>query len=192
MVCMTQMGLAGGQDDEPIVVQREIRTRLYASPCGGLLLGAVDGQLCLCDWEVAAGRERVRRRVARMLEAGYAAGTDEVLDHAARQLDEYFGGMRTEFDMPLRLVGTPFQEAVWRKLLSVSYGQTVSYSSLALALGRSGAVRAVATACGANALSLFVPCHRAVGLHGVLTGYAGGLAAKSCLLALESHGLRHR
>lgn len=109
-----------------------------------------------------------------------------VIDAAARQLDEYFRGKRKSFDIPLLTVGTDFQKKVWRLLASIPYGSTASYSELSNLLGCPGAVRAVANANGANAISIFIPCHRVIGSDGSLTGYAGGLDAKRFLLDLEA------
>lgn len=112
-----------------------------------------------------------------------------VLDCAARQLDEYFAAQRRVFDVPLLTVGTPFQRAVWELLTTIPFGATRSYAWLAAQLGHPRAVRAVAAANRANALSIFIPCHRVVGSDGSLTGYAGGLAAKRLLLGLEQQQL---
>lgn len=112
-----------------------------------------------------------------------------VLDCAARQLDEYFAAQRRVFDVPLLTVGTPFQRAVWELLTEIPFGGTRSYAWLAAQLGHPRAVRAVAAANRANALSIFIPCHRVVGSNGSLTGYAGGLAAKRLLLGLEQQPL---
>lgn len=106
---------------------------------------------------------------------------DGVID----QLDEYFAGERTEFDVPLRLTGTPFQRSVWDQLLTIPYGETRSYGQLADALGRSGASRAVGLANGKNPVSIIVPCHRVIGSTGSLTGYGGGLDRKQRLLVFE-------
>ena len=91
--------------------------------------------------------------------------------------------------MPLLLVGTDFQRQVWNALLQIPYGTTMSYGALAQRLGSATAVRTVANAVGANAISIFVPCHRVVGSDGMLTGYAGGLEAKRSLLDLEQTAL---
>lgn len=112
-------------------------------------------------------------------------GNSPVLTDAARQLDEYFHGQRQVFDIPLLLVGTDFQRQVWQQLLRIPFGTTISYAEQAAQIGHPRAVRAVANANGANALSIFVPCHRVVGTHCTLTGYAGGLPAKHFLLQLE-------
>ena len=108
------------------------------------------------------------------------------LEAAAAQLREYFAGERTAFDLDLDLVGTPLQRAVWERLQAIPYGETVTYTELAQAVGRPNAVRAVAAAVGRTPVPVVVPCHRVVGRDGSLTGYAGGLERKRALLDLES------
>lgn len=110
-----------------------------------------------------------------------------VLRQAQAQLGAYFGGQSQGFELPLDLSGgTPFQQAVWRALLGIGFGQTLSYGQVAQSLGRPSAVRAVGTAVGRNPISILVPCHRVLGAGGALTGYAGGLDRKAALLRLES------
>lgn len=104
---------------------------------------------------------------------------------AATQVEEYFAGRRTEFDLPLALGGTPFQRTVWEALREIPYGETVSYRELAERIGRPTAVRAVGLANGKNPISIVVPCHRVVGSGGDLTGYGGGIARKRHLLEFE-------
>ncbi len=96
-----------------------------------------------------------------------------------RQLDEYFARERRDFDLPLLAIGTVFQKNVWDALLKIPFGKTSSYQQLARDIGNANAVRAVAAANGANAISIIVPCHRVVGSNGNLVGYAGGLKAKA-------------
>ena len=108
-----------------------------------------------------------------------------VLRRAAAELAEYFAGERIVFDVPLAPVGTPFQRDVWRAIAGVPYGATIAYRELAARAGRPESIRAAGAATGRNPLSIIVPCHRIVGADGALTGYAGGLARKRTLLALE-------
>jgi len=108
-----------------------------------------------------------------------------VLRRAAAQLGEYFAGRRRAFDLPLAPSGTPFQRAVWDAIATVPAGETISYTELARRAGHPGSFRAVGAATGRNPLAIVVPCHRIVGADGSLTGYAGGLARKRALLALE-------
>ena len=110
-----------------------------------------------------------------------------VLQQARRELAQYFAGQRQQFDVPLDTRhGTDFQRQVWRGLLDIPIGQTLSYGSLGARIGRAAAVRAVGAAVGRNPLSIVVPCHRVVGANGALTGYAGGLERKLALLQLEN------
>jgi methylated-DNA-[protein]-cysteine S-methyltransferase len=114
--------------------------------------------------------------------------THPVLLQAQTQLEEYFAGNRRHFALPLDLdQGTPFQQQVWRGLLEIAPGQTLSYGTLGARIGRATAVRAVGAAVGRNPLSIVVPCHRVVGANGSLTGYAGGLERKTALLQWEQH-----
>lgn len=107
------------------------------------------------------------------------------LDDVRRQIEEYFDGSRKEFDVAIRMKGTPFQRTVWDALLSVGYGCTDTYGGIAASIGRPTAVRAVGGANGRNPVSLIVPCHRVIGAGGALTGYGWGLDRKSWLLAHE-------
>jgi methylated-DNA-[protein]-cysteine S-methyltransferase len=112
------------------------------------------------------------------------------LDEAANrevieQLQEYFEGRRTRFDLPLDVQGTPFQMAVWKELLKIPYGSTSSYGDIARSLGKPGASRAVGMANHENPIAVVIPCHRVIGSDGSLTGYGGGLHLKQKLLALE-------
>jgi len=102
------------------------------------------------------------------------------------QLAEYFAGVRRDFTLPLALDGTAFQREVWKALLSVRYGETLSYSELAERAGYPGCARAAGAANGRNPIAIIVPCHRIIGADGSLTGYAGGLERKRALLELES------
>ena len=107
-----------------------------------------------------------------------------VLKETVTQLEEYFTGERTEFDVPMELDGTPFQQDVWRQLSRIPYGQTISYGELARRVGRPKGPRAVGQANGKNPIPIIVPCHRVLASHGI-GGYGGGLPMKRTLLAVE-------
>lgn len=108
-----------------------------------------------------------------------------ILQQGQEQLQEYFEGKRRQFDLPMALVGTAFQQQVWRELQQVPFGKTVSYSQLAQRLQRPESVRAVANAVGRNPLMVVIPCHRVLGKNRSLTGFRGGLPLKIALLELE-------
>jgi len=116
---------------------------------------------------------------------GLTEGTDELIELVGRQLDEYFSGARTGFDVPIRLTGTPFQREVWSALLTIPHARTSTYGAIARRIGRPSAARAVGAANGQNPISIIVPCHRLVGSDGALTGYGGGLDRKAWLLDHE-------
>ena len=121
-------------------------------------------------------------------------GTGDVSDDPrfeplVSQLDEYFAGGRTAFDLPLRQQGSPFEQHVWAELLAIPYGETASYGEIAARIGRPGMARAVGRANARNPIAIICPCHRVIGSDGALTGYAGGLDMKRSLLELESGAL---
>lgn len=136
----------------------------------------------------------------RLRKVGFPSGKGQVrpapdwrLDAAAfsevrRQLNAFFGGRRTGFDVPLDLQGTPFQLSVWQALMTIPYGETVSYGALAERIGRPQASRAVGAANGVNPIPIIVPCHRVIGADKSLTGFGGGLETKRWLLELEAGG----
>lgn len=169
-----------------------IQTQLFHSPCGDLLLGAAGGKLCLCDWVNGSNHAAVLSRLCRLMPACFEACPTAVTQEAARQLEEYFRRERTVFQLPLLFVGTDFQLQVWNILREIPYGKTLSYGEQSRRLGCPKAVRAVANANGANAISIIVPCHRVIGSNGLLTGYGGGLEAKRFLLELEGAGFAKR
>ncbi len=148
-----------------------------ASPIGELLLLG-DGS-ALRGLYMQEGRKPARIASSWVREPGAFAvvGT---------QLDEYFAGRRTSFELPLEPIGTPFQLRVWRALQEIGYGETRGYGELARRLDRPAAARAVGAANGANPLSIVIPCHRLIGADGALTGYAGGVESKKLLLDLEA------
>jgi methylated-DNA-[protein]-cysteine S-methyltransferase len=147
------------------------------SPYGPLTLVADDGVLC--------GLYMVGQR-HRPPQESFGERDDSLLDEPKRQLAAYFAGELKEFDLPLRLDGTPFQRGVWEQLCRIPYGEIRSYGELADALGNPKASRAVGLANGKNPIGIIVPCHRVVGANGSLTGYGGGLDRKKRLLDFES------
>ena len=162
-----------------------IQISRYSAPCGEMILGAYEDKLCLCNWVTEKHPGRVEKRLQTFLKADYVEASSATIQEAVRQLDEYFREERKTFDVPLLFVGTDFQKQVWRQLLEIPYGHTISYGEMARQLGKPSAVRAVANANGANAISIFAPCHRVIGSNHSLTGYGGGLEAKRFLLRLE-------
>jgi methylated-DNA-[protein]-cysteine S-methyltransferase len=160
------------------VIAKQYVSTVMASPVGTLTLVATDDGLSAVLWE-----DERAGRVPLPLAA--EDRRHPMLVEAERQLREYFAGERTQFTLPLDVVGTPFQRQVWEALRSIPYGETRSYAQVAVQIGRPRAVRAVGAANGRNPLSIVAPCHRVIGADGQLTGFAGGLAVKARLLAFE-------
>lgn len=146
------------------------------TPMGEVLLIQEDGMLVGLHW-------RIFRR-APLPRPEWIENT-EVFDPVLRQLEEYYKGLRQEFDIGYELRGTKFQMDVWRELEKIPYRASSSYQAIAVAIGKPGAVRAVGTAIGSNPISILVPCHRVLTSDGRLGGYAGGLPAKHKLLQTE-------
>jgi methylated-DNA-[protein]-cysteine S-methyltransferase len=151
---------------------------LIDSPVGTLTLVANGSKLAAILWE----NDRPGRvRLGPMQEDD----ANPVLLETARQLNEYFAGNRDRFELEFDFVGSAFQKKVWEALLTIPFGETRSYTDIAVQIGNAKAVRAVGAANGRNPISIVAPCHRVIGASGHLTGFAGGLEAKKLLLALE-------
>jgi methylated-DNA-[protein]-cysteine S-methyltransferase len=114
-----------------------------------------------------------------------AIGDDPVLQQTARELDEYFAGSRTRFDVPVAFSGSETSERIWRRLQEIPYGTTTTYGVIARELGDRNLAQRVGQAVGHNPISIIIPCHRVIGADGSMTGFAGGLERKRHLLALE-------
>jgi methylated-DNA-[protein]-cysteine S-methyltransferase len=153
---------------------------------GELILGSHGDDLCIADWRYRKIRSAIDIRIQTALKAEYVKQSSSVLQETIRQLDAYFHEGLTEFDIPIQLVGTSFQQKVWSALMQIPYGETETYLGLSKTLGNEKAFLTLATANGANAISVIIPCHRIIGSDGSLVGYAGGLPAKKKLLALEN------
>jgi methylated-DNA-[protein]-cysteine S-methyltransferase len=150
---------------------------IYESPIGALTLRGGAGGLTALEFP---GRGELRAEADR---------DPACFADAVRQLEEYFAGRRRRFELPLDLRGgTPFQRAVWDRLLQIPYGTTTSYAALATSIGRPDRVRAAGGAVGRTPVPIIVPCHRVIGSDGALTGYGGGLQRKAALLDLERRG----
>ena len=151
----------------------------FESPFGGMLLAASDDGLT----GVYFDRQKHHPKLAKE----WKHDPENIhLKRAKRQLAEYCGGKRREFNLALDPRGTDFQKAVWKAISGVPYGKTISYAELARRSGFPEGARAAGAATGRNPIGIIVPCHRIIGSDGSLTGYAGGLARKRALLALES------
>jgi AraC family transcriptional regulator of adaptative response/methylated-DNA-[protein]-cysteine methyltransferase len=165
---------------------RVIELAWIATPIGPMLAAAEDAGLCFLEFAdrraLASQIAALRRRVG----AAIVPGEHRHAHAARRQLGQYFGGERRDFDLPLRTPGTPFQERVWAELRRIPFGATRSYAEVARAIGEPSAFRAVARANGMNRVAIVVPCHRVIGASGELSGYGGGVWRKRALLEHEA------
>lgn len=146
--------------------------RLFDTPLGLMTATEDDGRLIRLDF-------------IRMGDVPGHSDHTPLLLETERQIIAYFRGKLIRFDIPLNLRGTPFQTAVWARLMEIPYGKTATYGRIALEVGRPGAARAAGGAVHRNPVSIIVPCHRVIGASGALTGYGGGLDRKKALLELE-------
>ncbi len=159
--------------------------KIVQSPVGSLMLSATRSALHGLEFVDTTSLESRLRSLRRRSGASVGLEPSELLERTHRQLDEYFSGRRTSFDVPLSYEGTDFQQKVWSALLKIGYGRTWSYLELAESIGDRSATRAVGMANGANPLAIVIPCHRVVNANGALGGYGGGLWRKRVLLDLE-------
>jgi methylated-DNA-[protein]-cysteine S-methyltransferase len=157
-----------------------LHSTTHATPVGSLTLVASDRGLRAVLWpKLSPQRAGISPRPHRNPD-------HPILLQTTQQLDEYFAGSRTSFDVPLDLEGTRFQLAAWRSLADIPFGATTTYGQQAAALGVPTAARAVGAANGANPVCIVLPCHRVIGANGSLTGFGGGLPTKQWLLDHEA------
>jgi AraC family transcriptional regulator, regulatory protein of adaptative response / methylated-DNA-[protein]-cysteine methyltransferase len=160
-------------------------TQTIPSPIGDLIVGAIPQGVCLVEF---LDRPYLPKEVAtlqRRLACQVVTRNSEHLEMIAHELREYFSGRLNRFATPLAMPGTPFEKAVWQRLLQIPYGATATYSQIAEEVGRPRAQRAVGRANGENKIAIVVPCHRVIQVGGALRGYGGGLWRKQYLLNLE-------
>ncbi|MFQ5423690.1 MAG: methylated-DNA--[protein]-cysteine S-methyltransferase [Phycisphaerae bacterium] len=162
-----------------------IVTSRMSSPGGPLLLAATREGVCFLEFTDRRAIEARITTLRKQLDRPVVPGRNRHIDRVTKELARYFDGQLTSFKTPLVIAGTPFQEAVWRRLLKIPFGETISYDRLARDIDRAGAQRAVGTANGANRISILIPCHRVIRASGDLGGYGGGLWRKRLLLDLE-------
>ncbi len=157
----------------------------FSSPIGSIITCATEKGICFLGF---IGQKHIEKHfvaIQKQFHAIILPGKNKHLTLVKKEINEYFEGKRKHFTVALDIVGTTFRKQVWNALLKIPYGQTVSYKEQALAINHKKAVRAVASANGANKISIIIPCHRVIGANGNLTGYAGGLHKKSWLLNFE-------
>jgi len=155
------------------------------TPLGPLVAGATDAGLCMLEFADRPMLETQIKRLRKYLDCAVAPGSNDHIAQVESELAEYFAGERTEFDVPLVVPGTDFQQQVWVALRTIPYGETCSYEDIARSINNPKAVRAVGRANGDNRIPIIIPCHRVVRADGTLGGYGGELWRKRFLLELE-------
>jgi AraC family transcriptional regulator, regulatory protein of adaptative response / methylated-DNA-[protein]-cysteine methyltransferase len=179
-------GTPPGQSDQAACVT----TMAIDTPLGPIIAGATDAGLCLLEFTDRRMLESQLERLRRMLRQPLVPGEHRYLTQAREELAQYFAGTLITFRTPLVFRGTPFEERVWRELVQIPYGETLSYAQLAARAEAPGGQRAVGRANGMNRISIMIPCHRVVNSDGKLGGYGGGLWRKHWLLDLEQRAKR--
>jgi len=162
-----------------------IYTHQFSSPLGEMVVGSTEEGVCLLEFIDGRRVAGEFDDLCRLLNARTVARESALTRQVEIEMGEYFAGKRTQFDVAIHMPGTPFQQTVWRALLDIPYGETVSYQAQAIRVGNLKAIRAVALANGANRISVIVPCHRVIGKDGSATGYGGGIERKRWLIAHE-------
>lgn len=155
------------------------------TPLGVMRIGATDDGICLFDFQYRRSIDSIMKRIETLAGDKFGEVEHPHFQLLEQQIGEYFTGKRKEFDVPLHLLGTPFQKKVWQGLLQIPYAETRSYKQQSIYLGNEKAIRAVAGANGENGIAIIIPCHRVIGENGSLTGYGGGLQRKQWLLDHE-------
>ena len=164
-----------------------IITTTFSTPIGEMFAAASKKGLVLLYFFTPYDIEANIDKLKKTLKADVIPGNSEIFDALKTQLNEYFNKKRTTFEIPLQLVGTPFQIKAWKELLNIPYGKTISYKEQAIKIGNEKAFRAVANANGQNMIAILVPCHRVIASNGKLSGYTGGVEKKEFLLKLEQN-----
>ncbi|MFQ5590624.1 MAG: methylated-DNA--[protein]-cysteine S-methyltransferase [Phycisphaerae bacterium] len=163
-------------------------TQMIESPIGRLMACATSSAVCLLEFTERRSLESQVDTLRKRFRRAIVPGANAHLQQLREELAAYFAGERAAFSVAIDYPGTPFQVAVWDRLLQIPYGETLSYSRLAEDVGRQGASRAAGRANGDNRLAILIPCHRVVNKNGRLGGYGGGLWRKQFLLDLERGG----
>jgi len=169
----------------------EIFTKTYSTPVGLLFGGATKNGITFLEFSEEEYIKTHKTKNEKKFNGFFSETSNGYLNTLKEELNEYFAKKRKNFDIPIDIItGTDFQRAVWKILLKIPYGKTVSYQKQAEMLGNIKAVRAVANANGANSIVILIPCHRVIGKNGSLIGFGGGLWRKELLLNIERETIR--
>ena len=168
-------------------IKEIITTTTFSTPLGEMFAAASKKGIVMLTFFTPFNIEAKIQTFKNTLDVDVLPANCEIFDALKTQLNEYFNKKRTTFEIPLQLVGTPFQIKAWKELLNIPYGKTISYKEQATKIENEKAFRAVANANGQNMIAILVPCHRVIANNGKLSGYTGGVEKKEFLLKLEKN-----
>jgi len=180
-----------GNSPKSSITKDLILINRFTTPLGPMFVCATDKGVCLLEFVDRRMLETEFKDLQRLLKSNIVAGDNSHTKQVKKEVTEYFNGTRKVFEVELHTPGTEFQNYVWNALKEIPYGDTSTYQSQAESIGKSGAVRAVASANGFNRIAIIVPCHRVVGKDGKLRGYGGGLERKRWLIDHEQRNSFH-
>jgi O-6-methylguanine DNA methyltransferase len=169
------------------ITKNIIATTVITTPLGKMFVASTNKGICMLTFYNEKNIQKQIEKLKKFFDADVMSAHNKHFDQLKKELDEYFEGKREVFEIPLQLLGTPFQQKVWNILQAIPYGNTISYQEQAVLINNEKAVRAVANANAANLIAIIIPCHRVIGKNGKLTGYAGGIDKKEFLLNLEKN-----
>ncbi len=169
--------------------KRIIATTVIVTPKGKMFAASTSKGICMLTYYNEKTILKQIGKLKKFFNADIMSAHNVHFDTLKKELGEYFDGKREVFEVPLQLLGTPFQQKVWNILQAIPYGNTISYSEQAVLINNPKAVRAVAAANAANLIAILIPCHRVIGKSGKLTGYSGGIDKKEFLLTLEKNNI---
>lgn len=169
-----------------------IATTVIVTPIGKMFAASTNKGICMLTFYNEKTVQKQIDKLKKFFDADIMSAHNNYFDKLKKELEEYFEGKREVFEVPLQLLGTPFQQKVWNILQAIPYGNTISYQEQATLINNPKATRAVANANANNLIAIVIPCHRVIGKTGKLSGYAGGIDKKRFLLDLEkSHLCQH-
>ena len=171
------------------ITKNIIATTVIPTPIGKIFVASTSKGICMLTFYKEESIQKNIDKLKKFFDADIMSAHNAHFDTLKKELEEYFEGKREVFEVPLQLVGTPFQQKVWKILMAIPYGATISYQEQAGLVNNPKAVRAVANANANNMIAILIPCHRVIGKNGKLTGYAGGIDKKEFLLNLEKKAM---
>ena len=158
----------------------------FNTPLGEMIACATEQGICLLEFNDRKLLDKEFHDIQKLLNATIIPGANQHLEQVQKEINEYFNGERKTFSVPLDTPGTDFQKKVWKELLKIPYGETITYKQQAILMGKPKSTRPIANANGHNRIAIIIPCHRVIGVNGDMTGYGAGIVRKKWLIEFES------